>query len=171
MKLIRYYRYYGREKNFKSIKCVKKWENSDRRNSCFSNLCRESNDCFLHFSHSASVHFKPINYGKTGFFISGTLGWNRSNTFRRKITTAKHSSVFSLKIDRSNWCGRKKNHEYCNKTFEQVLSFFFLISNISFIYIWTALNPYPKFEESFWISKNVASSFFRILQIEHIRKT
>ena len=125
MKLIRYYRYYGRERNFKSIKCVKKWENSDRRNSCFSNLCRESNDCFLHFSHSASVHFKPINYGKTGFFISGTLGWNRSNTFRRKITTAKHSSVFSLKIDRSNWCGRKKIMNIVTKLSNKFFLFFF----------------------------------------------
>ena len=28
-----------------------------------------------------SISSQCFNYGKAGFFISGTLGWNESNTF------------------------------------------------------------------------------------------
>ena len=49
-------------------------------------------------------------YGKTAFFLSGTLGWNGSNTFQRKITTTKHGCFFLWKstgvID-----GVENNHE------------------------------------------------------------
>ena len=65
--------------------------------------CRLYNDCFLRFSYSASIHFKVMlqNYGKTAFFISGTLGWNGSNTFQRKLNTTK-DGFFLSKLDRSN---------------------------------------------------------------------
>ena len=67
--------------------------------------CSLYNNCFLHFSYSTSIHFKPMfQLRKNTFFVSGTLGWNGSNTFQKKLTLTKHGSVFSLKIDRSNWC-------------------------------------------------------------------
>ena len=70
--------------------------------------CRLYNDCFLRFSYSASIHFKVMlqNYGKTAFFISGTLGWNGSNTFQRKLNTTKHWGFF-VKIRQEQWRGRK----------------------------------------------------------------
>ena len=43
--------------------------------------------------------------------------------------------VFSMKIDRSNWCGRKWTMSSCNKTFKQVFSF---LSNLTSAFIYTS---------------------------------
>ena len=90
--------------------------------------CRLYNDCFLHFSYSASIHFKPMlqNYGKTAFFTSGTLAWNESNTFQRTLTTTKHGCFFFKnwqeqlmwqKIIISSCKGRKRHSRIFGKKF------------------------------------------------------
>ena len=120
MKLIRYY---GKARNFNSIRCVKKRENS-YRNSYFFNLCSAAFImivfCALGMApQSISCQY----YGKTAFFLSGTLGWNGSNTFQRKITTTKHGCFFyENRQEQLMW--QKITMSSCNKTFKQVLSFF-----------------------------------------------
>ena len=129
MKLITYY---GKARNFNSIGSVKERENSDR-NFYFFNLCSVAFTMIVFFTlgmvpQSISGH----NYGKTAFFLSGTLGWNGLNTFQRKITTTKHGWFFYenrqeqlmwQKITMSSW----------NKTFKQVLSFLSNLTSTLFI--------------------------------------
>ena len=94
--------------------------------------CRLYNDWFLRFSYSASIHFKPMlqNYGKTAFFIRGTLGRNGSNTFQRKLTTTKHGCFF-FKNRQEHLMWQKIIISSCNKTFKQTLSF---LSNLLYLY-------------------------------------
>ena len=103
-------RYYGKTRNFDSIGCVKKRENSDR-NFYFFNLRSAAFTMIVFFTlgmvpQSISSQY----YGKTAFFLSGTLDWNGSNTFQREITTTKHGCFFLWKstgvID-----GVENNHE------------------------------------------------------------
>ena len=76
--------------------------------------CSLYNDCFLLFRYGASIHLSQY-YGKTAFFLSGTLGWNRSNTF---MVIFCHIPSMWQKITMSS----------CNKIFKQVLSF---LSNLT----------------------------------------
>ena len=119
MKLIRYY---GKARNFNSIGCVKKRENSDR-NSYFFNLCSAAFTMIVFFTLGmAPQSISNQYYGKTAFFLSGTLGWNGSNTFQRKITTTKHGCFFyENRQEQLMW--QKISMSSCNKTFKQVLSF------------------------------------------------
>ena len=71
--------------------------NSDR-NSCFFNLCSGAFTMIVFFTLGmAPQSISSQYYGKTAFFLSGTLGWNGSNTFQRKITTTKHGCFFLWK--------------------------------------------------------------------------
>ena len=129
MKLITYY---GKARNFNSIGSVKKRENSER-NFYFFNLCSAAFTMIVFFTlgmvpQSISSH----NYGKTAFFLSGTLGWNGLNTFQRKITTTKHGWFFyENRQEQLMW--QKITMSSCNKTFKQVLSFFSNLTSTLFI--------------------------------------
>ena len=125
MKLIRYY---GKARNFNSIGCVKKRENSDR-NSYFFNLCSAAFTMIVFFTLGmAPQSISNQYYGKTAFFLSGTLGWNGSNTFQRKITTTKPGCFFYenrhgehffhtyLKLEARFWISRSSRPECSAKT-------------------------------------------------------
>ena len=116
MKLIRYY---GKARNFNSVGCVKKRENSDKNS--FFNLCNAAFTMIFFTLGMAPQSISSQYYGKTAFFLSGTLGWNGSNTFQRKITS-KHSCFFyENRQEQLMW--QKISMSSCNKTFKQVLSF------------------------------------------------
>ena len=132
MKLIKYY---GKSKNFNSIGCVgcvKKQENSDR-NPYFFNLCIATLTIIVFFTLGmASQSISSQYYGKTAFFLSGTLGWNGSNTFQRKITTTKHGCFFyENRQEQLMW--QKITMSSCNNTFKQVLSFLSNLTSALFI--------------------------------------
>ena len=132
MKLIRYS---SKARNFNSIGCVKKRENSDR-NSYFFNLCSAAFTMIVFFTLGmAPQSISNQYYGETAFFLSGTLGWNGSNTFQRKITTAKHGCFF-CKNRQEQLMWQKIIMSSCNKTFKQVLSF--LSSSTFFTLIWNS---------------------------------
>ena len=146
MKLIRYC---GKGKNFNSIGCVKKLENSDGKNSYFFNLFSvafKMNVFFTLVIAPQSISSQCFNYVKAAFFISGTLAlvWNRWNTFQRKITTTKYGCFFF-----KNWQEELMWQEIimisCNKTFKQVMTLALFIHQI-------ALSTDLKFDTSFWIS-------------------
>ena len=124
MKLIRYY---GKARNFNSIGCVKKRENSDR-NSYFFNLCSAAFTMIVFFTLGmAPQSILSQYYGKTAFFLSGTLCWNRSNTLQGKITTTKHICfLYENRHEQLMW--QKITMSSCNKIFKQVLSF---LSNLT----------------------------------------
>ena len=118
MKLIRYY---GKARNFNSIGCVKKRENSDKNS--FFNLCNAAFTMIFFTLGMAPQSISSQYYGKTAFFLSGTLDWNGSNTFQRKITTTKHGCFFyENRQEQLMW--QKITISSCNKSFKQVLSFF-----------------------------------------------
>ena len=124
MKLIRYY---GKARNFNSIGCVKKRENSDR-NFYFFNLCSANFTMIVFFSLGIAPQSILSQYhGKTAFFLSGSLSWNGSNTFQRKITTTKHGCfIYGNRQEQLMW--QKTITSSCNKTFKQVISF---LSNLT----------------------------------------
>ena len=129
MKLIRYY---GKARNFNSIGCVKKRENWDR-NSHFFNLCSACSLTIIVFFTfgMAPQSISSKYYGKTAFFLSGTLGWNGSNTFQRKITTTKHDCFFyENRQEQLIW---QKITMSCHKAFKQVLSFLSNLTSALFI--------------------------------------
>lgn len=137
-------------------------ENSERKNSYFSNLCSAAFTMTVFFVlviARQSILSQFFNFGKTGFFICRKLDSNRSNTFQRKISTAEHGSVFSLKSNKSNGCDRKQTMHSCDKTFKQVLSFLSNLTSAIFIFP-IGLCHDLKFEAIFLISEKVASSFF-----------
>ena len=118
MKLIRYY---GKARNFNSVGCVKKRENSDKNS--FFNLCNAAFTMIFFTLGMAPQSISSQYYGKTAFFLSGTFGWNGSNTFQRKITTTKHGCFFyENRQEQLMW--QKITISSCNKSFKQVLSFF-----------------------------------------------
>ena len=127
MKLIRYY---SKARNFNSIGCVKKRKNSDR-NSYFFNLCSAAFTTIVFFSLGmAPQSILSQYYGKTAFFQSGTLGWNRSNTFQGKITTTKHGCfLYENWHEQLMW--QKITMSSCNKIFKQVLSFLSNLTSVS----------------------------------------
>ena len=102
--------------------CVKKRENSDRKNSYFCDFSSAAFTIFFALFIAQSISGQSFNFGKTGFFLSGTLGWNGSNTFQRKITTTKHGCFF-CKIGQEPLMWQKIIMSSLNKTFKQVLSF------------------------------------------------
>ena len=114
---------------------VKKRENSDRKNSYFFNLCSATFTMII-FSTLViapqSNSGKCFSYGKTAFFLSGTFGWNGSNTFQRKITTTKHGCFFCKhRQEQLKW--QKIILSSCNRTFKQVLSFLSNLTSALFI--------------------------------------
>ena len=124
MKLIRYS---GKPRNFNSIGCVKKQENSDR-NLYFFNLCCANFTMIVFFSLDIAPQSTSSQYyGKTAFFVSGSLSWNRSNTLQRKITATKHCCfIYENRKEQLMW--QKIIMSSCNKTFKQVVS---LLSNLT----------------------------------------
>ena len=87
-------RYYGEGRNFNSIGCVKKRENSDRKNSYFFNLYSGPFTMIVFFTlvtAPQSISSQCFSYGKAA--LSGSLGSDGSNTFQRKFTT-KHGCFF-----------------------------------------------------------------------------
>ena len=116
MKLIRYY---GKARNFNSIGCVKKRENSDKNS--FFNLCNAAFTMIFFTLGMAPQSISSQYYGKTAFFLSGTLGWNGSNTFQRKITSKHGCFFYENRQEQLMW--QKISMSSCNKTFKQVLSF------------------------------------------------
>ena len=139
---------------------MKKRKNSDRKNSYFSDLCSAVFTMIIHFS-CASIHSRTsFNYGKTGFCISGTLDWNGSSTFQRKISTRKHGSVFSLKIKGAIDAAENKSWVVVTKLSNKLfLSFSNLTSALLILGI--ALYTYMKFGEAVSeLAKIVGLSFF-----------
>ena len=129
MKLIRYF---GKARKFNSIGCVKKRENSDR-NSYFSNLCSAAFKMIVFFTLGmAPQSISSQYYEKTAFFLSGTLGWTGSNTFQRKITTAKHGCFF-YENQQEQLIWQKITMISCIKNFKQVLSFLSNLTSVLFI--------------------------------------
>ena len=105
---------------------MKKRENSDRKNSYFFNLCSAAFTMIIFFTlviAPQSISGQCFNYGKTALFLSGTFGWNGSNTFQGKITTTKHGCFF-CKNRQEQLMWQKIIMSSCNKTFKQVLSLF-----------------------------------------------
>ena len=132
-------RYYAKARNFNSIGCVKERENLDR-NSCFFNLCSGAFTNIVFFTLGMAPQSILSQYGKTAFFLSGTLGWNGSNTFQRKITTTKHGCFFyENRQEQLMW--QKITMSSCNKTFKQVLSFLSNLTSALFI-LWIALSSH-----------------------------
>ena len=135
MKLIRYY---GKARNFNSVGCVKKRENSDKNS--FFNLCNAAFTMIFFTLGMAPQSISSQYYGKTAFFLSGTLGWNGSNTFQRKITTTIHGCFFyENRQEQLMW--QKLTMSSCNKTFKQVLSFFSNLTSALFI-LQILVSPY-----------------------------
>ena len=98
----------------------------DRKNSYFFNLCSAAFTMIIFFTlviAPQSISGQCFNYGKTAFFLSGTLGWHGSNTFQRKIATTKHGCCFFCKNRQEQLMWQKIIMSSCNKTFKQVLSF------------------------------------------------
>ena len=124
--------YYSKGRNFNSIWCVKKRENSDRKNSYFCDFSSAAFTIFFTLFIAQSISGQCFNFGKTGFFLSGTFGWNGSNTFQRKITTTKHGCFFyENRQEQLMW--QKITMSSCNKTFKQVLSFLSNLTSALFI--------------------------------------
>ena len=98
MKLIRYY---GKARNFNSIGCVKKRENSGR-NSYFFNLCSAAFTMIVVFTLGmAPQSISSQYYGETAFFLSGT--WVEMDPTHYKGKSPQQTMVvFSMKIDRNN---------------------------------------------------------------------
>ena len=74
-----------------------KRENSDRKNSYFSELCSAAFTLIAFIIlviASQSISSQCLHYRKTGFFISRTLGLIESNIFQSKISTTKHGPNF-----------------------------------------------------------------------------
>ena len=127
--------YYSKGRNFNSIWCVKKRENSDRKNSYFFNLCSAAFTMIIFFTlviARQSISGQCFNYGRTAIYLSGTLGWNGSNTFQRKITTTKHGCFFCKhRQEQLKW--QKIILSSCNRTFKQVLSFLSNLTSTLFV--------------------------------------
>ena len=108
-------------------------ENSDR-NSYFFNLCSAAFITMIVFFTLGMVpqSISSQYYGKTAFFLSGTLGWNGSNTFQRKITTTKYGCFFyENRQEQLMW--QKITISSCNNTFKQVVSFLLNLTSALFI--------------------------------------
>ena len=120
MKLIRYY---GKARKFNSIGCVKKTVKLTQK-LLFLQFCSAAFTMIVFFTLGmAPQSILSQYYGKTAFFLSGTLGWNRSNTLQGKITTTKHVCfLYENRHEQLMW--QKITMSSCNKTFKQVLSFF-----------------------------------------------
>ena len=107
-----------------------------------------------------SISRTSFNYGKTGFCISGTLDWNGSSTFQRKISTRKHGSVFSLKIKGAIDAAENKSWVVVTKLSNKL---FLSFSNLSsaLLILGIALYTYMKFGEAVSeLAKIVGLSFF-----------
>ena len=127
MKLIRYS---GKARNFNSIGCVKKRENSDKNS--FFNLCNAAFTMIFFTLGMAPQSISSQYYGKTAFFLSGSLGWNGSKTFQREITTTKHGCfIYENRQEQLMW--QKIIMSSCNKTFKEVLSFLSNLTSALFI--------------------------------------
>ena len=124
-------RYYGKAINSNSTGCVK--NRKIQTETHIFNLCNAAFTMIVFFTlgmvpQSISSQY----YGKTAFFLSGTLGWNGSNTFQRKITTTKHDCFFyENRQEQLIW--QKITMSSCHKAFKQVLSFLSNLTSALFI--------------------------------------
>ena len=98
-----------------------------RHSYCF-NLCSAVFTMIVSFTLGvAPQSISSQYYGKTAFFLSGTLGLNGSNTFQRKITATKHDCFFyENRQEQLMW--QKITMSSCNKAFKQAL---FFLSNLT----------------------------------------
>ena len=103
------------------------------RNFCIFNLCRANFTMIVFFSLGiAPQSISSQYYGKTAFFLSGSLGWNGSKTFQREITTTKHGCfIYENRQEQLMW--QKIIMSSCNKTFKEVLSFLSNLTSALFI--------------------------------------
>ena len=128
MKLIRYY---GKARNFNSIGCVKKRENSDR-NSYFFNLCSAAfTMIFFTLSVGPSIHFQQILW-KNCFLPK----WNIWLKWIKHIPKENHHNktwLFFLWKSTGAMMWQKITMSSCNKTFKQVLSFLSNLTSALFI--------------------------------------
>ena len=128
MKLIRYY---GKARNFNSIGCVKKRENSDR-NSYFFNLCSAAfTMIFFTLGMGPSIHFQPILW-KNCFLPK----WNIWLKWIKHIPKENHHNktwLFFLWKSTGAMMWQKITMSSCNKTFKQVLSFLSNLTSALFI--------------------------------------
>ena len=129
MKLIRYY---GKARKFNSIGCVKKTVKVTQK-LLFLQFCSAAFTMIVFFTLGmAPQSISSQYYGKTAFFLSGTFGWNGSNTFQRKITTTKHGCFFyENRQEQLMW--QKITMSSCYKTFKQLLSFLSNFTSALFI--------------------------------------
>ena len=127
---------------------MKKCENSDR-NFYFFNLCNAGFTMIVFVNLGMVPQFISRQYyGKTAFLLSGTLGWNGSNTFQWKIITTKHGCFFY-----ENWedelMWQKITMSSCNKTFKKVLSFFSNLTSTLFIFRIVLSSHLPEIRSKF----------------------
>ena len=121
-------------------------ENSGRSSYIF-NLCSAAFTMIV-FLGMVPQSISSQHYGKTAFFLSGTLGWNGSNTFQRKITTTKHGCFFyENRQEQLMW--QKITMSSCNKTFKQVLSFLSNLTSALFILRIALSSHLPEIQSKF----------------------
>ena len=86
MKLVRYY---GKARNFNSIGCVKKRENSDKNS--FFNLCNAAFTMIFFTLGMAPQSISSQYYGKTAFFLSGTFTLHTYLKFEASFWISRNS--------------------------------------------------------------------------------
>ena len=99
-----------KEGTFNSIWCVKKRENSDRKNSLFLQFmqCSLYNDFFFTLViYSTSIHFRPVLqlWKNCSSWVEHWVEMDQTHS--KGKSSQQNMAVFFVKIDRSNWCGRK----------------------------------------------------------------
>ena len=119
-------RYYGKGRNFNSIGCVKKRENSDRKNSYFFNLCSADFTMIVFFA----LVIAPQSISSQCFKIMEKLlsslveHWVEIDETHSKGNSLQQNMVafsFKNRLEQLTW--QKIIISSCNKTFKQVLFF------------------------------------------------
>ena len=125
--------YYSKGRNFNSIWCVKKRENSDRKNSYFFNLCSAAFTMINFFTlviAPQSISGQCFSYGQTAL-----PKWNIGLKWIKHIPKENHHSktwLFFLK-NRQEKLMWQKIMSSSNKTFKKVLSFLSSLTSALFI--------------------------------------
>ena len=126
-------RYYGKGRNFNSIGCVKKRENSDRKNSYFFNLCSADFTMIVFFAlviaPQSIFQANASKLMKNCFLHKWSIGLKWIKHIQRKLTTTKHAFFFKNRQEQLMW--QKIIISSCNKTLKQVISF---LSDLLYLY-------------------------------------
>ena len=93
--------------------------------------CSLYNDCFLHFRYGTSIHFKLILW-KNCFLSNWNIGLKWIKHIPKENYHNKTWLFFLWKLTGAIDVA-ENNHEYCNKTFKQVLSFLSNLTSALFI--------------------------------------